>query len=220
MQAKAVIGAVRPDFHDGQFTECLAATLECDPYEFLPHRGRTLIERAPAGMLHLARNTVVQKFLEHPYRPTYLVFIDTDMAWQPHDVWALINSAIDHDLPAVNALVAMQGGADPTDVVPVMVDEAFRPVSPCQPLQRVFCAGMAFMCLRRDALERCGRAYGWPAPWFDYAHRNGTLATEDAIFSQRLHDLGIPIHVDTRIRVDHRKLHPFRVPETCGQLTA
>jgi len=218
MTPRIVIGTVHPDLIDAQFCRCLTATLEEDLQGYLPARGRVLMARAPAGMLHVARNDVVQQFLRHPFQPMYLVFIDTDMAWTPDQVWALVETARTHDLPSVNGLAVMQNGVDPASTMPVLYDYDFQPVAPVEPVQRVFCAGSAFMLIARGALERVGQAYGWPAPWFDYGQRRGKLVTEEVIFAQRCWELGIPIHVDTRICVDHRKLHPFRatVPERLG----
>jgi hypothetical protein len=200
---KIVIGTVHPDMIDAYFCRCLTDTLTDDFRGFLPARGRVLMARAPAGMIHVARNQVVRDFLAHPLQPQYLVFIDTDMSWTPDQVWRLVESAETNDLPAVNALVVMQDGS------PVMRDYAFQQLQPAAAIQRVFCAGMAFMCLRRDELEICRSAHPGLSPWFDYAPRHGKIVTEDVVFSQRYHDLEIPIHVDTRIRVGHRKIHTF-----------
>jgi len=213
MTPQLVIGTVHPDFIDAQFCRCVCATLEEDTCGRFPLRGRVLMARAPAGMLHVARNQVVKEFLAHPLSPRYLLFIDTDMAWTPDQVWALMDVAVAHDLPAVNALVVMQNGADPTSTLPVMYDESFHLLHPVEDVQRVFCAGMAFMLLRRDALEHIGRAFGWPLPWFEYGIHHGKAVTEEVPFSQRCWDLGIPIHVATTIRVDHRKIHPFRAAD-------
>ena len=218
MTPPLVIGTVHPDLIDAQFTRCLTATLEEDTQGVFPLRGRVLMARAPAGMLHVARNDVVQQFLRHPFSPAYLLFIDTDMAWTPDQVWALVQTARDHDLPIVNGLAAMQDGPDPTSTIPVLYDYDFQRVDPVDPIQRVFCAGSAFMLLAREALVTIGQAHGWPTPWFNYGERRGKAVTEEVIFAQRCWDLGIPIHVDTRIVVDHRKLHPFRarVPALAG----
>lgn len=220
MSPTVVIGTVHPDYIDAQYTRCLVETLDADAHRMFPFRGRVLMERAPAGMLHVARNAVIGAFLGHPLRPDYLLFIDTDMVWVPEQIRELLDSAVTHDLCAVNALVCMQGGADVEDRIPVMYDYDMRQIVPVDPIQRVFCAGSAFLLLRRHELSVCGLEYGSPAPWFDYQHRNGRTVTEEVIFSQRYHDLGFPIHVNTQILVGHRKIHPFYMPEPCGQLSA
>jgi hypothetical protein len=218
MSPKIVIGTVHPDYIDAQYTRCLVETLADDVRGLFPFRRRVLMERAPAGMLNVARNNVVREFLGHPLQPEYLLFIDTDMVWVSEQIGELLESAIEHDLCAVNALVCMQGGLDVKSAIPVMYDYDMRPVQPCEQIQRVFCAGSAFLLLRRHELQVCGQTYGAPAAWFDYQHRHGKNVTEEVIFSQRYHDLGFPIHVNTQILVGHRKIHPFYMPlqETYG----
>ena len=209
---KVVIGTVHPDSVDAQFCACLAATLTEDTRGLLPFRGRVMMSRAPAGMIHVARNEVIRGFLAHPLRPDYLLFIDTDITWEPDQVWSLVDTATTHDLPAVSGLIAFcqQDEDGPSDPILMLYDNDFKLVPLSADVQRVFCAGMGFMLLRRDALEACAAAYRWPTPWFDYGHRNGKAVSEDVIFSQRLLDLNIPVHVDTRIVVGHRKTHTFK----------
>jgi hypothetical protein len=210
--SKVVIGTVHPGSVDAKFCQCLLTTVSENLRGLFPFRQRTLMAHAPAGMLHTARNEVVRGFLEHPFRPDYLMFIDTDMTWDEEQIGALYDTAETHDLPAVSALIAFcqQEEDGPGKPMTMLYDYNFRFVPVKSDVQRVFCSGMGFMLLRRDALERCGQAHGWPTPWFDYGHRNGKAVSEDVIFSQRLWDLGIPIHVDTRVRVGHRKTHGFK----------
>ena len=213
---KAVIGTVHPDFIDAHFLAGLVPTLTEDYDGRLVSRVPFIASRAPAGMLHVARNAVVQQFLQHPMRPTYLVFIDTDMTWQPADLWRLLDVADAQDYPILGGLAAMQDGADLSQTRPVMFDYDFRTIEPTGTVQRVFCGGSAFLCLRRDILEQCAAVYPWPAPWFDYGVRNGKAVTEEVIFCQRMWDLGIPVHVDSRIIVGHRKIHTFLSPALAG----
>ena len=197
---RAVIGTVHPDFIDAHFVSCLVPTLTEDYEDRLVSRVPFIAARAPAGMVHVARNAVVQQFLQHPMGPDYLVFIDTDMDWRPSDVWSVLDEARSRDVPILAGLAAMQDGT------PVMFDESFTPLEPLGTVQRVFCCGAAFLALRRDALEMCASVHPWPTPWFDYGVRNGKAVTEDIIFAQRMWDLGIPMHVDSRILVGHRKM--------------
>lgn len=209
---KAVIGTVHPDMIDAHFVGCLVSTLTEDYDERLVSRVPFLPSRAPAGMLHVARNAVVAQFLKHPMAPDYLVFIDTDMAWAPQDVWRLLDEARARSLPILGGLAVMQGGADVSEMKPVMFDYDFAPILPTGDVQRVFCGGSAFLALRRDALEACVEVNPWPTPWFDYGVRRGKAVTEEVVFAQRMWDLGIPIHVDSRITVGHRKIHTFVAP--------
>jgi hypothetical protein len=180
----------------------------------LPFRRKVLMSAAPAGMIHTARNAVVDGFLAHPFSPEYLLFIDTDITWEPHQVWSLLETATTHDLPAVSGLVCFKQTED-GPLVPMLYNDDFKLVPVSADVQRVFCAGMGFMLLRRDALETIATTYPWPTPWFDYGHRNGKAVSEDVIFSQRCLELDIPIHVDTRIAVGHRKTQTLRMVGAC-----
>ena len=63
---KAVIGTVHPDMIDANFVGCLVRTLTEDYDGRLVSRMPFISSRAPAGMIHVARNAVVQQFLTHP----------------------------------------------------------------------------------------------------------------------------------------------------------
>jgi hypothetical protein len=212
MTAALAIGTVHPDLIDARFCQCLVTTLTEDTRGYLPFREPVLMARAPAGMIHVARNEVVRAFLAHPLTPTYLLFIDTDMQWTPSQAWDLVDCARLAQVPVVGALYAFceQERDGPGPVIPALYDERMKLVPVSATLQRVFCAGMGFMLLHRDALVRVGDRYGWPTPWFDYGHRHGKAVSEDVIFSARLAACGIPLHVRTDISVGHRKLYGVR----------
>lgn len=213
---KAVLGTVHPDMIDAHFCACLVPTITEDYDGHLVSRVPFLSARAPAGMLHVARNSVVKQFLQHPMVPDYLVFIDTDMAWVPSDVWRLLDEARNRDLPILGGLAAMQNGADLSSTKPVMFDYDFNTIEPTGSVQRVFCGGSAFLALRRDVMEACAAVHPWPTPWFDYGVRNDKAVTEEVIFAQRMWDLGVPVYVDSRIIVGHRKIHTFLSPALVG----
>jgi hypothetical protein len=195
---------------DAQFCQCLAATLSEHPRASELHgRGRVIFQHAAAGMIHYARNQAVKAFLAHPLGLSHLLFIDADMTWEPDDVWQLFDRAQTHDLPVLGALVAMAGETPDDAPRPVMYDEAMHFVEPRESLQRVYCAGAAFLLIRRAVFEACLTHYDWPAPWFDYGALRGRSVSEDVMFAKRLAAHGIPIHVDTRIAVGHRKLYTY-----------
>ncbi len=207
---KAVIGTVHPGLIDAHFLACLVPTLTEDFEERLVSRMPFIASRAPAGMVHVARNAVVQQFLAHPLQPDYLVFIDTDMSWEPSDVWRLLDTARERRLPILGALASMQDGR------PVMFDGQFSTIEPLGMVQRAFCCGAAFLAIRRDALEECAKVHPWPTPWFDYGAWNGKAVTEDVIFAQRMRDLSIPTHVDSRILLGHRKIQTLTASVPAG----
>jgi len=205
-----VIGTVHPDLFDAEYCRCLVETLTSDPHGLFPFRARVLLARAPAGMLHVARNEIVRAFLVHPQRPESLLFIDTDVSWTPEQIWQL------HESAARDGDQAMSGLLYDAESHPMLYDEAMRQVPVSSGRQRVFCTGMGFMLLQREGLERCLARYGWPAPWFDYGHRHGHLVSEDVIFAQRYAEMGIPTVVDTTIVLGHRKVQTLTAPRVAA----
>ena len=121
MTPKVVLGTVHPDFVDAQFMHAMVTTLTEDYGNYLPARARVMMSRAPAGMIHIARNAVVQGFLNHPLKVPYLVFIDSDIAWTPDQVWRLVDSAVEHDLPALSGLVSFEMASDTeSEIIPML----------------------------------------------------------------------------------------------------
>jgi hypothetical protein len=207
MRAQLAIATVHPGMVDAQFCQCLAATLSEHPRSNELHgRGRVIFQHAPAGMLHIARNQAVKAFLAHPLGLSHLLFIDADMTWEPECVWQLFEEAIAHDYPVLGALIAMPGESPDAAPRPVMFDEGMAFVEPRHSVERVYCGGAGFLLIHRAVFDACLARYGWPAPWFEYGTLRGKSVSEDVTFSERLAALGIPIHVDTRIAVGHRKL--------------
>jgi len=216
-EPKVAIGTVHPDMIDAQFCRCLADTLSGHTRTLLPFREPVLMARAPAGMIHVARNEIVRAFLAHPLSPSHLLFIDTDVTWTPEQLAELATTATTNDLPVLSGLLTLGPGDEKEPKrIPMLYDERVRYVPVSADIQRVFCTGMGFMLLRRDALQACLANYTWPTPWFDYGHRNGKAVSEDVVFCERLAELDIPVHVDTRIHLGHRKLFAFTPEETCA----
>lgn len=216
----AVVGLVHADFLDARFCQCLLTTVTEDFGHILPAREKVLMTRAPAGMLHVARNVIGRGFLAHPLRPEYLVFVDSDIDWRPDQLWQLAETARGDGLPILSGLVCMQGGRDASLMRPLMYDYDFCEVQPTGGLQQVFCVGCGFLAIHRSALLQLYDTHREPTPWFNYEHRHGKAVSEDVVFAQRCWDAGIPIHVDGRIAVGHRKIHSFTMEPTTEMVAA
>src|SRR5678815_4810756 len=187
MTPRLVIGTVHPDLIDAEYCRCLVETLPADTTGHFPFRERVLLSRAPAGMIHVARNEIVRSFLSHPMRPARLLFVDTDITWTPDQVWQLVERADSEDHHALSGLVYDQ------TAMPMLYNGEMRQVPVAGYRQRVFATGLGFMLLSRDLLMRCFQRYGWPAPWFDYGHRHGKMVSEDVVFAQRCEEMGVPV---------------------------
>jgi glycosyltransferase involved in cell wall biosynthesis len=186
------ISYVHPGFVQAEFCASLCDTLRAFPSVGL------LPEEAQAGMLHLARNRAVKKFLRTG--ADVLVFIDSDVQWTPDDLARLLDTPhavtggiIGHPITSTEAGAAIYD--DNMKPLPVSRDH----------YQRVFCFGIAFSAITRDVFDAMADRYDGPAPWFAYTDWHGRLPSEDVVFCQRLADMGVPVMVDTTIRVGHKK---------------
>ena len=173
----------------------------------------------PAG-----RNEVVANFLDHT-DGEWLFFVDTDMGFAADTVDRLVSAADPDSRPVMGGLCFAQRRTKPAPfhaerfgIIPTVYsyveleDEVgFRPLPDYGRDQVVQVAGTGAACLliHRTVLEqvrlKCGDA------WFDPAvHPTGDRGkprtfSEDLSFCVRCAALGIPIHVDTRVKTCHEK---------------
>lgn len=170
-----------------------------------------------------ARNEAVEDFLATG--TPWLLFVDTDMGWEPDALEQLLDVADPAERPIVGALCF---GFSPTDesageangmhrfpfpTIYDLVDDpdkgfgfrvryGYRP----QSLQRVFATGAAFLLLHRDALTKIAEASG--PVWFTRQRNpkgDRQLWGEDVSFCARANGAGVPVYVDTRVRTSHWK---------------
>lgn len=60
-----------------------------------------------------ARNRLVRNFLQAPWKPDYLLFIDSDATWHPQAVQRLLSAYTDHDLRAMITACIYHRGLPP-----------------------------------------------------------------------------------------------------------
>ena len=169
--------------------------------------GRFLERASPGGMMHVAQNELTEEFMSHPDQPDAILKVDSDMAWTPDDVWTLRETAMRTGYPIVSGVVPYPNNTAGA-CVPMMRDAQMRLIEPgAERLVRVFCA--AFTLVHRDVYLKLAQAHPGPTPYYNYEHWHGKAAGEDVIFAQRVKDLGIPVFVDTEVRIGHRKMHTF-----------
>jgi len=75
---------------------------------------------------------------------------------------------------------------------------AMLPVTEYRGIERVDATGAAFLLIHRSVLTTIG------GRWFSH-HPEQDCSSEDTAFCLRLRDHGIPLHVDTRIKIGHEK---------------
>lgn len=225
-------GSIVPAFlHDGRpsyvFTRSYVATMLGDATIgrrcIVRKGGAELALQAGADGIAAGRNSLVRDFLATDGE--WLWMIDSDMGWYPQAPYDLVDAADPSARPVVGGLcfaLRREGhtdlGAVRTTIVPTLYryvehpDEVgFLPVAeyPEERLVKVSATGAAFLMIHRSALERVREAAG--ENWFTHVihptgdHGQPREFSEDLSFCVRLAQLGIPVHVDTRVHTTHDK---------------
>jgi hypothetical protein len=157
-----------------------------------------------------ARNSLTGRFLDE-YDAEWLLWIDADMAFEHTALDGLLASADPAERPIVGGLCfgSMLGRLFPTIYQFVETDDGLTTVRVEEyPDGLVQCAatGAAFLLIHRSALEAMrDRKFNAAFPWFQEAELAGQPAGEDLTFCIRAGILGLPVFVDTRVRIGHHK---------------
>jgi GT2 family glycosyltransferase len=167
-----------------------------------------------------ARNFVVSRFLEFT-TAEWLLFIDTDMVFDPFIVEQLLDVADPEEAPIVGALCF---GVDNGRLFPTMYDligSVNKPqfvrydTWPIDAMFQVAATGTGCLLIHRNVLTTM-RDYGHSDgrigfskafPWFQECDFFGVQMGEDVTFCVRAGQCGFPIHVNTGIQVGHIKSH-------------
>jgi hypothetical protein len=161
------------------------------------------------SLISRGRNTLTAKFL-HNKESTHLMFIDSDIGWEPWHLLAMLNRKVD----VIGGLYPMKSlpikwcvnGFDGADTGP-------------DHLQEVSKTGTGFLLIKREVFEKLdahpavkpfANDIGLPAElnsymktYFDTAVREGRYYSEDWTFCENWRDLGGKVWVDKRILLRH-----------------
>ncbi|MFC8423946.1 hypothetical protein ACFUN7_24225 [Streptomyces sp. NPDC057236] len=208
-----VVSYVHPGWVQHTFMQSLMLAMSHDRQADEPAiSGVMPVRFRPAGIVQ-ARNEAVRAFLAGGGE--WLWFVDTDMGFRPGTLGALLASADRVERPVVGALCygVVEGEPDDmggvaTRVFPTLhgwSDDAkvFTEWEGPVPAGVVRVAGTGAACLlvHRSALEQLDEG-----SWFDpVVDGVGHLLGEDLSFCWRLGNMGIPVHVDTRVPTNHQK---------------
>lgn len=179
-----------------------------------------LMMRAGTGGLVEARNKTMQHFLDQASEE-WLWMVDTDMGFAADTVDRLVAAADPVDRPVVGALCfgLKLGGPDgyggylnhPFPTIYLFAQDqtgmsGFHAVTdyPRDEVIPVAGTGAACLLVHRSAAEKVRAEHG--DHWFDpIRYEDGRPVSEDLSFCYRLGAVGIPIHVDTRVKTTHAK---------------
>ena len=180
-------------------------------------RGGIIAMRCNSGQLVAGRNKAVKDFLATDV--PWLLWLDTDMGFNPDLLEQLIAAADPTDRPIVGALCFAQRelagdqmGGYHTIPTPTIFDWAplgdlegfdIRYDYPPNALVRCGGTGSAAILIHRSVFERIQAKYG-PEWYHRVPAKDGSMG-EDLSFCMRATALDIPIHVHTGVRTTHLK---------------
>lgn len=214
----------------------MSSVLRCRDYEMV--RTGVLFgvreRRARSGSIAKARNEMTTVFLSG--EAEYLWMVDADMGFARTALQQALAIIDPIERPIIGGLCfahRAEGFDEETNAeffghIPTISlwkrdDEgnilAFNTVAdyPRNAVSKVDTTGAAFLLIHRSVLERMQVEYGnnW---WTQIRHpeRDDTFG-EDTSFFIRAADLGIPLHIDTRIKTSHDKGGIFLTEKTYDQ---
>ncbi|MCP3878139.1 MAG: hypothetical protein GY701_07075 [Sulfitobacter sp.] len=147
--------------------------------------------------------------------------IDSDMTWEPEDVYTLLETADASERPIVGGL-AFAGGRG-TDLYPTIFDlqrddKGFLTTNPItdypkDSLIKVGATGAAFLLVHQWVIREMGKAFAKqadgsvnPYPWFvEGVDAKGAMYGEDVGFCRNAQAMGVPVHVHTGVSTGHIK---------------
>ena len=161
------------------------------------------------SLISRGRNTLTAKFL-HNKESTHLMFIDSDIGWEPWHLLVMLNRDVD-----------VIGGLYPMKSLPIKwcVNGFEGADEGPDHLQEVSKTGTGFMLIKRHVFEKLdahpavksfANDIGLPADlnpymktYFDTAVREGRYYSEDWTFCENWRDIGGKVWVDKRVLLRH-----------------
>lgn len=214
-------GSVRATFFT-RFTELVLFDL-ANNQRLFSHDKFWLQGQYGSGGIVQGRNDIARAMCETS-SAEWLLWIDTDMGFDPDLADRLIDAADPVERPVVGALCFAQkndGGkpygarwfrTQPT--IYLWVDQGedvgFTPRFDYERDAIVQCnaTGSAAILIHRTVLERMRDELG--ADWYTpIKHKSGTVFSEDLSFCMRLMTMGVPVFVDTSVKTTHDKFGIF-----------
>lgn len=214
----------------GEFTYSLAVLVRHDAqhgqHVVRPEGGFICISTGPR--MAEARNLVIDQYARDHPSSDWLLFIDSDMTFDPDLVEAMLQVADPEKVPILGGLCFAGGrGNEPW---PTIWRELDGPEDSFWNIERVFdypkdslcevaATGAACVMIHRDVFTKMKRP--WPRgfgtlqdgvtpnvqPWFSegLVGPKGQPLGEDTAFCRKAQMMGIPVHVHTGIKTGHMK---------------
>ena len=210
---RVVIGYCHPTEVSAFFHESLLGLVMYD----INHNQRVVngggrIERYSSANITNSRNGIVRSFLDDT-TASFLLFLDTDMKFEPDLVDRLVDAAIDHGAPIVGGLCFGVDDGNLFATLYQMVQEEGDKYPhmvryndwPADEMFEVTATGAACLLIHRTVLEAMREKYPDPYPWFQETVLGDGPMGEDVTFCIRARLLDFPVFVHTGIEVGHAK---------------
>ncbi len=217
------IAYLHPHVVSHSFHESMIRTLVWDgmkPNPVLSPEGPYMIS-CPSGALTESRNQGMTQWLDDG-DAEWLLWVDSDMGWEPDAVDMLLAAADPTERPVVGGLcfsareMANDGlGGRRIMPAPVMyipardengnVGFTTRWHWPRDSVVQVAGTGAAFLLIHRSVAEMIRAGLG--DTWFDRVRQgDGRWVSEDLSFCWRLSKLEVPLFVHTGVKISHHKM--------------
>jgi len=141
------------------------------------------------------------------------VWLDDDMAYEPHEVYALVDCVDPHERPVVSALYFSRNEEERGRARPVILRRNEQGIMravweyPPGELLEVDAVGMGLCAIHRRLVNQWQATHG--DTWFDYIgtgkHSPGGFSLEDSAWSKRVQEMGGRLWLHTGIRPRHLK---------------
>lgn len=207
-----VVAFIHPGQVSAFFNTSVIATILHDQH----HKRRIvgMMQEWSSANVSAARNSLTARFLED-HDADWLLWIDSDMAWEQTAVDALIECADPEKAPIVGGLCF---GAAQDKLFPTIYqflkrdDDTISTVRvgqyPADTMLQCAATGAAFLLIHRSILEDIReRNFNTAFPYFQETELAGQPAGEDVTFCLRAGICGAPIYVNTAIKIGHHKSH-------------
>lgn len=211
---RLVIAYIHPGNVSSYFLEGMLGTVLFDDRH--EQRVQTILQDWSSANVSQSRNKLTSKFLDE-YDAEWLLWIDADMGFAPDDVYKIMSNADPVRAPIVGGLCF---GGDNGALFPTIYQIAQLPSGElvtdrqwdyeADAMVQVAATGAAFLLIHRSALVKIRDAgFNKTFPFFQETEWNGRPVGEDLTFCLRAGKLGLPVWVDTRVKIGHHKSTVF-----------
>lgn len=171
------------------------------------------IDETAGANIVTPRNKVLREFVDEKPDAEWLMLFDDDMTFEVDLLDRLLKVADKDKRPIVGGLCFSLNKGEDQEICPTLYQLSpqgtvrLMDYPPDQVVQ-VAATGAACLLIHRTALEKVAERYTPPWPWFAETITGdqwGDSISEDLTFCLRAGSVGIPVHVDTSVKVGHVK---------------